>query len=175
MILFILNTVPGALRLTMIPSSRLTIKEIFMRWLALGVNCNEISPVSRYTGSTSFTQRPLSKITYPQGYVQFSSGFGLIGIYRKDNTLIKSFELKYGTMGTGTSSRKKLSKVTEYSSSGQKLPPYEFYYDEKMMLPPKGSYKQDHWGYFNNNNVLSFIPQKIEKGDGSFIVFKGGG
>jgi YD repeat-containing protein len=70
---------------------------------------------------------------------------------------VKNFQLSHGyyansTM-TNTSDRLKLLSVTEDGK-----PPYEFEYNNTP-LPPRLSFSQDHYGYYNGANNTTLLPK----------------
>jgi YD repeat-containing protein len=146
--------------------------------------CPTFVPVQHLSGSTSVTQTLLSKIKFPQGSVEFrqsdsfrkdltqSHAYKRIDIKRNDGSLLKYFVLDYGYFDK--TDRLKLTGVTEFSSTGVSQPPHLFFYDESRPLPERGSFAQDHWGYYNGKANKTFIPKRIEKPDGTFIVYSAG-
>ena len=50
-----------------------------------------------------------------------------------------------------------LNSIDVYNKDGIKMNGYDFSYDNTV-LPNKYSFEQDYWGYYNNNNADSFIP-----------------
>lgn len=72
---------------------------------------------------------------------------------------------QYGTVWADPNSffkRLKLLSIQE-KSGGDTKPPYSFNYLDELggdyVLPPRLSVKQDYWGYANDNDVLTFIPE----------------
>src|SRR5690606_20253121 len=117
----------------------------------------------------------LSKITFSNGEVEFINqssyrldlpfNYALDKIVVKDNNYkyIEEFKLEYDYffelpyVNNNESSRLKLKKF--YSKSeNQKKGEYIFEYNEYAKLPPQKSKKQDYWGYYNDNNSNSLIP-----------------
>jgi len=92
----------------------------------------------------------------------------LLDIHTPNGQPAKSFRFDYSFFpgsGCGTIQdflppcrRLRLDKVTEKAVSGtQSKPPYMFMYDETP-LPPRGSFSQDYWGYYNGAVNEFFIP-----------------
>jgi YD repeat-containing protein len=128
----------------------------------------------------------LSRIDFTGGYIKFNASntrcdlvddksLDQIEIYSQTK-LIKRFNLDYKYFGDNsdgvnrfTEDRKRLvltsvreENVSTTSSGVQVVtqkPPYTFHYNETMALPPRLSYAQDHWGYFNGKtNNPGLIP-----------------
>lgn len=134
------------------------------------VDCSMPSSTSlSYT--TMHTQR-LARITWPSGEMLFNNGkerqdlpvtyeLGSIIINDSNELRVKSFEFGYANPG-----RLILKSVTKVGRDGTtKANPYTFdYYGEAESYPSfdYGSdfYKQDHWGYYNNNTVQSLLPRE---------------
>ena len=82
-------------------------------------------------------------------------------IIRQNGVVLSNFLLNtsyfQSTGSNHLSKRLKLNSVQEFSADLSKSkPPYVFTYDETPM-PPRNSFAQDHWGYYNgktNNTVL---------------------
>ena len=117
-----------------------------------------------------------------------SSRFDLAGgvkldqiiIYGQQNEELRHFDLNYdyfyspgqtsfrydlyGTAWADQSTfrnRLKLLSVTELDdNNSDSHPPYTFSYYEggDYKLPPRFSYRQDHWGYTNDNDEATFLP-----------------
>ncbi|WP_321425142.1 hypothetical protein [uncultured Bacteroides sp.] len=107
----------------------------------------------------------LSSIDFPAGHIQFSISqredlaavqkLDEMNVYNMNNERIKSFLLRYGYFleKDTTSSRLKLLSVTENNAAL-----YSFSYNETT-LPPKNSFEQDYWGYYNGSTQnKSLIP-----------------
>ncbi|AYB34308.1 hypothetical protein [Chryseolinea soli] len=136
---------------------------------------------------TNNFQKLLSKISFSHGSVEFvpsiTERLDLLGAHSLDRIYIKNskgdtlkyFGLQYGNFQSSNNKRLKLQRVIEYSKNNNPLPPYELGYNETVQLPSQASYKQDHWGYYNNNNKESLIPRIIKKLDGSYLYFDKGG
>jgi len=149
------------------------------------INCQEIMPKPSSPGTMIVNQRLLTKIKFDLGSVEFvpeggrydiqASRLAQINIKDKAGNIVKYYQLDHSYFGSTGNKRLKLNKLVEFSSSNKSLPPYEFKYDETNPLPARGSFDQDHWGFYNNNNRDSFIPQRIDKGDGTFLYYSDGG
>jgi RHS repeat-associated protein len=59
--------------------------------------------------------------------------------------------------------RLRLKNVYEQDRNGVALPPYSFAYDGQT-LPPRDSYAQDHWGFYNGRTNNSPIPKVVQNG-----------
>lgn len=51
-----------------------------------------------------------------------------------------------------------LDAVKEFDTSGVQVNSWQFAYFNRVSLPPRMSYKQDHWGYYNNKNNSQLTP-----------------
>lgn len=71
-----------------------------------------------------------------------------IQIFDEDNSIVRQFSFGYTN-----SANERLTLLSLQESGkdfGNALPPYKFFYDNSVPLPPYLSNKVDHWGYFNN-------------------------
>ena len=76
-------------------------------------------------------------------------------------TVLRVFQLQQDYF---PGNRLRLLSVAEQDRNGVSLPPYTFTYDGQT-LPPRTSYAQDHWGYYNGQDTNStYIPTLIYKG-----------
>ena len=150
--------------------------------------CNDLPLANLNPGSTTIKQKALSKVIFSQGSVDFNASLASrkdvpgdrslasINVKKRDGSLFKYFTLYQEFFGNEVDEnyRLKLRKITEFAADGQSLQPYQFEYDEVLSLPKKGSYQQDHWGFYNNNTASILVPKQIDKGDGTFIYFSQG-
>lgn len=138
------------------------------------------STSKEYRELISYTVPILDSISSAAGYIQFyHSGNRLDGSSKKIDSLtlynylgdkIKSFQFGYTHFGFGNDSlyrRLALNQLTEVGSDGTELPSYSFTYHCEDSLPSRDSYKQDYWGYYNNNNQ-SFLYTAYWGLEGSF-------
>ena len=52
-----------------------------------------------------------------------------------------------------------LKEIKEIGNDGEAKPPYKFNYHHGDQLPPRMSFSQDHWGYYNGKtNLVNFTP-----------------
>ena len=126
----------------------------------------------------------LREIEYSKGIILFDTAsfgiylggeiVGLNEITIKDHfskKVIKSFRFNYSFFQTSSygkwydylppSRRLRLDNIIEFSATGNQMNhPYMFFYSS-IPLPPRGSYAQDHWGYFNGAENDYFIPEVI--------------
>jgi YD repeat-containing protein len=124
----------------------------------------------------------LEKITYAQGTITFQvstlyedppvviRGMTQMAIHYGDlDSLFKSFQFHYSFFpATGCFTeydylppcrRLRLDKIEEISANGKmREPPYLFFYNETP-LPPRGSFAQDFWGYFNGASNDHMVPE----------------
>ncbi|NAS29693.1 hypothetical protein GTQ40_01800 [Flavobacteriaceae bacterium R38] len=138
-------------------------------------------PADGCVKTISHTERVLDRIDFTNGSVQFTysddpsypingsnirQDFSGNHALRKvsisnDNTVIKSFEMIYdyfGPSGTSTEddNRLKLTELIEVNSSKK----HTFQYNEAVNLPPRFSFAQDLWGYYNGkDNNTTILPQ----------------
>ncbi len=154
----------------------------------LQLNCLDLPRASLNPGTTAMTQKAISKISFGEGVVEFivagafrldipgDHALELIKVKRRQGSLLKYFNLQQGFFGTqgNDNYRLKLRSIREFAADGQALQPYQFEYDETQPLPSKGSYQQDHWGFYNSNTASTLVPKQINKGDGTFIYFSQG-
>lgn len=108
---------------------------------------------------------------YPGGEITGLSMITINELYSQETVKVFQFDYSffeaspYGTWYDylPPSRRLRLDKITELSSNGKSAnPPYMFFYDPTP-LPPRGSYAQDHWGYFNGARNEYFIPEVIAR------------
>lgn len=127
--------------------------------------------------STDLAQ--LSSITSRSGQINFYysanatgfDGLDLIEIKSQEGNIIKKFLFNYDIITTSLLSLKNdhipyfneygkrmfLNKVTEIDAAGVFGPSHNFKYYNADQLPPRFSYAQDYWGYYNgetNNEYL---------------------
>ncbi|MFK8162635.1 MAG: SpvB/TcaC N-terminal domain-containing protein, partial [Lewinella sp.] len=70
--------------------------------------------------------------------------------------------------------RLKLTSLTELGNDGSGLPPYIFTYNETSgLLPPKHSFSVDAWGYPNNKNNNTLVPEWTVEYAGESIQIPG--
>jgi hypothetical protein len=73
-------------------------------------------------------------------------------------TVLRVFQLQHDYF---PGNRLRLLSVAEQDRNGVSLPPYTFTYDGQT-LPPRTSYAQDHWGYYNGRTEnTTFIPTLV--------------
>jgi YD repeat-containing protein len=114
----------------------------------------------------------LSKITFGQGSVVFKAdkpredlpgdfAYSEIAILHK-TTLLKAFALSttYAGYSSAKSKRLILSAVRELGKNRVDVgkPPYRFQYADLQLLPERGSYQQDLFGFYNGNNATTPEP-----------------
>jgi len=147
--------------------------------IAIGNFCYLTEIVSTNSGKVTFS------------YSQKASSFtGLkkldkIRIEAQNAVLVKSFDLDYlvsNSMGSINPDiftpkdeyryRYFLSSVTEKSPTGATLPPFLLEYDAPGDLPPRFSYAQDYWGFYNGKHLnRNLIDQKtIDALAGNFTL-----
>lgn len=93
-----------------------------------------------------------------------------ISLYDEDNVKQKEFELKYTLYGTDLSykntditidptdeKRLFLTELVESGRNGYLKQPYTFSYNSPDQLPPRLSYAQDFWGYFNGASTNTHL------------------
>ncbi|MGJ3234672.1 RHS repeat domain-containing protein [Marivirga sp.] len=74
----------------------------------------------------------------------------------KNGTNVKDFRFFQSYFGIDTKLR--LDSIRE-ENGNLKKPPYKFEYYDGANLPPSDSKEQDFWGYFNNNDSNTLIPE----------------
>ena len=83
-------------------------------------------------------------------------------IIRENGVVLSNYILAtsyFQSSGSGyLSKRLKLNSIQEFSADLSKSnPPYSFTYDETPM-PPRNSFSQDHWGFYNGKSNPNLIP-----------------
>ena len=145
-----------------------------------GCTSPEWEDLKKYT-QTNIQGKYLSQINYSKGTVIFDTliiqGFNgqthtalnEIIIHAKPiNKTIKKYKFTYSFYPVecpgcnqdylGPTLRLRLDKVRELSGDGNSgNPPTRFFYNETP-LPPRGSFSQDHWGYYNGAENEFLIP-----------------
>jgi hypothetical protein len=83
-------------------------------------------------------------------------------ISNSSGTIIKKVNLAYNYFSSGCIEEKckrlKLESVTEQAHDGSTSKPYVFEYNTEQ-LPPRDSYDQDHWGFYNKRGNTELIPE----------------
>ncbi len=104
---------------------------------------------------------------YPGGEITGLDRITIKELFSQETVKIFQFDYSFfETAAYGTwhdylppSRRLRLDNITELSGNGESAnPPYMFFYNSTP-LPPRGSYAQDHWGYFNGAYNEYFIPE----------------
>lgn len=99
-----------------------------------------------------------------------------VEVYDLKDSLIKRVDLEYIESGKGNTNylarRLFLKRVTEIGSKGKKGGSYEFDYNDIEGLPPRLSFSQDYWGYYNGKNNSYLVP-KSESYENLFIGIGG--
>ncbi len=93
------------------------------------------------------SQNPIRRFVLEQDYWYATTG----------NAPSNSSSLKY---------RMYLKSVTEYGAEGGAKPPHQFFYNNGDGLPPRLSYDQDHWGFYNGAGNTTLTPEFLG-GNGS--------
>jgi hypothetical protein len=76
-------------------------------------------------------------------------------------TVLRVFQLQHDYF---PGNRLRLLSVAEQDRNGVSLPPYTFTYDGQV-LPPRTSFAQDHWGYYNGKtNNTTYLPATVYRG-----------
>ncbi len=145
-----------------------------------GCTSPEWEDLKKYT-QTNIQGKYLSQINYSKGTVIFNTlvilGFNgqtytalneIIIRAKPTNQTVKKIKFTYSFFPVecpgcdqdylGPTLRLRLDKVRELSGDGNSgNPPTRFFYNETP-LPPRGSFSQDHWGYYNGAKNEFLIP-----------------
>jgi hypothetical protein len=89
-----------------------------------------------------------------------------IEVFNLDNLLIKKLNFNYAFVdaedcpsGVSPYACKRLFLMSITETNGcESLPPFKFEYNQTK-LPHRESHEQDHWGYYNDNNSISWVPK----------------
>ncbi len=76
-----------------------------------------------------------------------------------DYAVAGSFKNTYSNTDTRLNNRPFLEKIAEKSPDNLLAKEYSFSYTDKQSLPPRLSYAQDAYGFFNGKNNTTLIPQ----------------
>lgn len=136
-----------------------------------------------FTPILTYNTKRISQILWSGGMVRFGEGvlrqdinqpdeqellvysIGNIAVYNYLGSKVKEYVLDYDYFNANCNlifdkqylcNRLRLESITEKADS-KSLPPYEFTYNSTA-LPPRTSYEQDYWGFYNSNNATTFIP-----------------
>lgn len=119
-----------------------------------------------YSEQTAYTKRPntissngyvVRFIADTEERIDLTGGHRLKKILVEfQGELIKSFELFHSYFKDDQFLR--LDSIVEISGN-QRMPAYKFTYDDQEPFPSKGSFDQDHWGYFNNAGNTDFTTE----------------
>ncbi|MFC4816554.1 hypothetical protein [Flavobacterium sp. GCM10023249] len=133
----------------------------------------KLTKITWAEGRVEFIYNNLREDTYSkpdQNIISTTKSLDKIKVYDKNNQLIKEIDLSYlyniaegynNNLPTHEHSLYKrlyLNKVSiKKPNSNLVNSEYKFQYNNSL-LPYKFSFEQDYWGYFNNNNATSFLP-----------------
>lgn len=135
--------------------------------------CNVFNPAPTDNNSVVLGAKVLQRIEYTDGFIEFKADHGrldLIGdrAYTEINQYVqrgfgspvlrKGFNLSYAyTMNGGSVEGRRLylESIQEKGTDGSFLPPYVFSYKNRDALPPRNSYQQDIWGFYNANGTVT--------------------
>ncbi len=84
-----------------------------------------------------------------------------------DGRVLKNYTFSYGYFTSGTEKRLKLETIIEGDEQSNTTikPPYKFIYNEQN-IPPRDSYDQDHWGFYNKaGNDGTLVPKEDLRGE----------
>jgi YD repeat-containing protein len=138
--------------------------------------------------NTSFSYRTiqdvkrLSEINFPNGKVEFlraagrldggNSSLSEIRIKKKNAAggfdLEKAYKIETGYFGTYDHARLKLNGIAEFDASNSFVKGHEFFYNESIILPSRGSGGQDWWGLYNGGSANSLVPKEVVNMNGHF-------
>ncbi len=124
-----------------------------------------------YSDITIRNQKFLHKISSEFGEVELFESSRLdysnlrkldrIEVKNINNVMVKNIAFQYGYFSPSCTSadckRLKLNEVRDITNNSNTLIRGFDYYEDQN-LPPRNSYKIDHWGYYNNNPVNDLIP-----------------
>lgn len=124
------------------------------------------------------TERRVETIEFEGGKVKFNAVYNdrlddpyaprltSVEIFNNaDPAPVKSFTFQYdyfNRSGETLARRLKLLSVQEHGMNGKSIPPHEFTYLETgdYQLPPRYSFSQDYWGYYNGAGNASLLPRQ---------------
>ncbi len=173
-----IKSADGAREITFTYNSVNYMRPVFLgetRYMYLsGYGYESISNSGSCGGNNVINSYQLTRIDFSEGYLKFNyssterldlpgeKAIDQIEIYNQANQLIKKFDFAYDYFGAGSgssSTRLKLTSLTEKSPTGQK-PPYIFTYNESLQALHKNDYSRDYWGYYNGKSNSTLIPGK---------------
>lgn len=155
--------------------------------------CYNVPGASFASTGVTMQQSRLSKITATNLTVFFDENLAqredLPGSYALEKITIatpnasKIYKLDYSYFDNNVndgdpSARKRLrlETVTESAQLGNETkPPFRFYYNTETLLPPRGSFQQDHWGFHNSNPIETLVPKFPANFGHIFFPFEDGG
>jgi hypothetical protein len=143
------------------------------RWQVIPPNGAGLVAANTNSSSIRTYGLHLSKINFPEGYVQFvpknearvdipgDQILEFVKFYDNANVLVKNYKLGYtyynNTASDGSLKRLRLETIQELGLSGGTIPPYTFNYNSDF-LPSINSFDQDHWGFYNGAGNSKLIP-----------------
>jgi YD repeat-containing protein len=143
------------------------------------------SQLQKVETTVSHAEMLLKKITFKNGYVLFnrnklrkdnygtganSKSLDELLVYTTSNERVKKISFAYGYFyspeKSGTAKNryrlKLLGFTEEGAASGGKT--YQFDYNNKVQLPPYGSFSIDYWGFYNGKANTNLIPKTMVYG-----------
>ncbi len=106
--------------------------------------------------------------SYPGGYTTILTSMEL---FTRLGIPVRSFVFNYSffpAIGCGSwedylppCRRPRLDKITEYATGGKESKPSWWFFYSPEPLPPRGSYSQDHWGFYNGRANAQPVPRSV--------------
>ncbi len=126
---------------------------------------NEISVEPSYLFEISFNAGSVSFISQQiRSDLLGGNVLKYVIIYGQNNEQKRYvFNYRYFNDFNGQSNARLCLDRLEEMSGNINIPPYKFYYNEDINLPPRNSVSFDHWGYFNKNTSESCIYSQFDR------------
>ncbi len=158
-------------------SSRIQTKQLNFSFENLST-CQNIQNTDCYIDAT-ISEPIVTKISYPKGEISFTysddpafyienqlqrkdisgaKALRKISFKDKNGTIVKDAVLNYAYFGNNEDNYR--LKLTDVTVNGDK---HSFEYNETFTLPEKTSFKQDHWGYYDDDAASLFESNSLDE------------